>query len=166
MTLSQLPSLNPELDLVLERVIDVPVDLAWRCWTEPEHVKHWFTPRPWTVTKCEIDLRPGGIFRVVQRSPEGMEMDNLNCILEAAHHQRLVWTEALEPGFRPASKAFLDDVGHFTACISFEAMGDKTRYTARVMHATTAGRDKHDELGFSDGWGTALDQMIEYAKTM
>jgi uncharacterized protein YndB with AHSA1/START domain len=59
------------LDLVLERVVDVPPDLVWKAWTMPEHVKRWFTPAPWKTVACEIDLRPGGAFRTVMQSPEG-----------------------------------------------------------------------------------------------
>jgi uncharacterized protein YndB with AHSA1/START domain len=65
--------LDPRLDLLLQRVVDVPPELVWAAWTKPEHVKKWFTPAPWTTVDCEIDLRPGGIFRTVMRSPEGQE---------------------------------------------------------------------------------------------
>ena len=67
---------DPKFDLVLDREIDVPVDLVWKAWTTPEHVKHWFVPRPWTITSCEIDLRRGGAFSTVIRSPEGDEFPN------------------------------------------------------------------------------------------
>jgi hypothetical protein len=49
---------DPRLDLVMEREVDVPVSLVWKVWTTPEHLKQWFCPRPWSVTHCEIDLRP------------------------------------------------------------------------------------------------------------
>ena len=64
---------DSKLDLVLERVVDVPRELVWAAWTKPEHIMKWFTPAPWTTVDCEIDLRPGGIFRTVMRSPEGQE---------------------------------------------------------------------------------------------
>ena len=47
---------DPELDLVLERVVDVPKDLVWKAWTVPEHVKQWFTPAPWKTV--EVRDRP------------------------------------------------------------------------------------------------------------
>ena len=53
---------DPKLDLVLEREIDVPVDLVWKAWTTPSHLRQWFCPKPWTVSDCTIDLRPGGAF--------------------------------------------------------------------------------------------------------
>ncbi len=54
---------NPELDLMLERVVDVSPELMWATWTTPELLKPWFCPLPWKTVECEIDLRPGGIFR-------------------------------------------------------------------------------------------------------
>ena len=53
---------NPKLDLVLERVVDVPRELVWRAWTEPELMKQWFTPAPWQTVDCEVDLRPAEFF--------------------------------------------------------------------------------------------------------
>ena len=45
--------IDPKLDLVLEREIDVPVELVWKAWTTPEHLREWFVPKPWTITECE-----------------------------------------------------------------------------------------------------------------
>src|SRR5262245_39034659 len=64
---------DDNLDLVLTRTIDVPREVVWKLWTEPEHVKKWFAPKPWTTVDFEIDLRPGGKFRSVMRSPEGKD---------------------------------------------------------------------------------------------
>jgi uncharacterized protein YndB with AHSA1/START domain len=79
MTPSRLPKPEPKLDLVLERVIDVPQELVWAAWTEPEHLSKWFSPAPWTVSDCEIDLCPGGIFRTTMRSPEGQAFPHVGC---------------------------------------------------------------------------------------
>ena len=57
---AKLPQQRPGLDLILERVVDVPRELVWRAWTTPEHLMKWFTPVPWKTIACEIDLRPGG----------------------------------------------------------------------------------------------------------
>ena len=152
--------LDPKLDLVLERVVDVPPALVWEAWTKPEHLRHWFTPKPWTVAHCEVDLRPGGIFRTVMRGPDGEEHDAAGCYLEVVPQQRLIWTDALLPGYRPSANPF------FTAIVELEPSGKGTRYTATAIHRDEDGRKKHEEMGFHQGWGTVLDQLVEYAKAM
>src|SRR5690606_6305336 len=78
-----MPPLNPKLDLVLERVVDVSPRLVWRAWTEPEHLMKWFCPRPRQTVDCRIDLRPGGECFTQMRSPEGVDMDGgAGCYLE------------------------------------------------------------------------------------
>jgi uncharacterized protein YndB with AHSA1/START domain len=158
------PHCDPRLDLLLERVVDVPPELVWAAWTVPEHVKKWFTPSPWKTVDCEIDLRPGGIFRTVMRSPEGQEINNAGCLLEIVPNRKLVWTVALQPGYRPGNPTF--DVPIFTAMILMESYGKGTKYTALAMHKDEDSRNAHDRMGFRDGWGKALDQLVAYTNTM
>ena len=160
MTQYQADSFDPRLDLVLERVIEVPPSLVWRAWTEPEHIKQWFTPKPWKTVECEIDLRPGGIFRTVMQSPEGENHDNVGCCLEVVPNKKLVFTECLGPGFRPR------DGGLMTAIVLIEPSGSGTRYVACALHKDEADRKKHEDMGFHQGWGAALDQLVAFAKTL
>ena len=158
---------DPQLDLVLERVVDVPPNLVWAAWTRPEYVKKWFTPAPWQTVDCEIDLRPGGIFRTVMRSPEGQEFPMVGCYLEVVENEKLVWTAALKPGYRPQNVASMT-VGAplFTAVILLEPQGGGTKYTAIAIHGDEDGAKAHAAMGFNDGWGKALDQLVALAKTM
>lgn len=156
------------MDLLLERIVDVPRELVWRAWTTPEHIKKWFTPVPWKTVDCEIDLRPGGIFRTVMRSPEGQTYPNIGCYLEIVENERLIWTNALAPEYRPneSPAACPGDPFYFTAVISLEPHGNGTKYSALVMHADAASCKRHEDMGFRDGWGAALDQLITLTKTM
>lgn len=160
-TLTHIP--DPTLDLVLERIVEVPPHLVWAAWTAPEYLKKWFTPAPWQTVDCEIDLRPGGIFRTVMRSPEGTEFANAGCWLEVVDNRKLVWTGALGPGYRPQSQAgpFL-----FTAVILLEPHGAGTKYTAIAIHGDEESAKKHAGMGFHEGWGKALDQLVALAKGM
>ncbi|MGB8858230.1 MAG: SRPBCC family protein [Ilumatobacteraceae bacterium] len=157
------PAADSQRDLVLERTVDVPPELVWAAWTQPEHITKWFTPAPWTTPEAEVDLRPGGIFRTVMRSPEGDVVHNSGCYLEVVEHHRLVWTAALGPGYRPND--FSAGGFPFTAVLTFEPAGEGTKYTARVLHATVEANTAHAEMGFVDGWGAALDQLVAYMKS-
>lgn len=161
MTPTDLPvRMDPARDLLLDRIVDVKPHLVWRAWTNPEDLKKWFCPRPWQAIECEIDLRPGGIFRTSMQGPNGERFDHpAGCYLEVVENRRLVWTGALGPGFRPQDGEFA-----FTAYILMEPEGGGTRFRALVLHKTPADRDRHDAMGFAQGWGTALDQLVELAK--
>lgn len=157
MTDTVTPVPDPELDLLLERVVPVSPELVWKAWTTPELMTQWFTPAPWTTPVVELDLVPGGKFRTVMESPEGERSDNTGCILEVVPNERLVWTGAMDPGFRP--KGELPEIV-FTAVISMAPEGDGTRYSALVMHPDPAAAKAHDEMGFQEGWGAVLDQLV------
>jgi uncharacterized protein YndB with AHSA1/START domain len=163
MTRANILKPDPKLDLVLERVVDVPRELVWRAWTVPEHLMPWFTPVPWKTTDCEIDLRPGGIFRFVMHGPEGEVHTNVGTYLEVIPNERLVWTSTMGPGFRPQPQTTLgpDDPFHFTAVISLEPSGKGTKYTAMAIHGDESAARKHEAMGFHDGWGKALEQLVE-----
>lgn len=155
---------NAKLDLSFTRIIKVPRALVWRAWTEPDLLKPWFCPMPWKTIDCEIDLRPGGLFHTTMQSPEGLEFPNAGCYLELVPQEKLVWTNALLPGYRPSQPAATcgsADVDFlFTAMVELADVAEGTRYTATVMHADEAGCQKHAAMGFEAGWGAALDQLV------
>lgn len=155
---------NSKLDLTFERMVDVPKELVWRAWTEPALLKQWFCPLPWKTIDAEIDLRPGGIFRTTMQSPEGKDFPNSGCYLEVIPNEKLVWTNALLPGFRPSASSPTCGDGQvdfkFTATIELADHPAGTRYTATVIHADEAGCKQHAAMGFEHGWGIALDQLV------
>ena len=152
-------------DLLLERVVDVSPEEVWAAWTQPEHMKKWFTPAPWTTIDAEVDLRPGGIFRTTMRSPDGQEFPNAGCILEVVPNRKFAWTGALKPGYRPLSREEAEQVPFlFSAVITMEPHGSGTKYTALAIHADAEGSAKHSTMGFHQGWGTALDQLVGHMK--
>jgi uncharacterized protein YndB with AHSA1/START domain len=140
-----------------EVVQPVPPNLVWRAWTTPEYVKQWFTPAPWQTVDCEINLRPGGIFRTVMRSPNGQESRNTGCYLEVIENHKLVWTTALGSGYRPP---YASSVPLFTVMILLQPHGTGTKYTAIAIHGDEKEAEKHAKMGFHDGWGKALDQLV------
>ena len=96
------------------------------------------------------------------RSPEGEEFDGTGCILEVILNERLVWSEALGPGYRPQASDM-----PFTAIIELEPTpSGGTRYRAIAIHQDPAGRKQHEEMGFVEGWGQCLDQLVALVKTL
>ena len=159
-----IPEINPKLDLEFERIIDVPPEMVWRAWTEPELLMPWFCPKPWSVSACEIDLRPGGLFSTTMRSPEGEAHPNAGCYLEVVPNRRLVWTNAVGPGFRPLPAG--EGMFAFTGFVLLEPHGKGTRYRAVVVHGNEEDCAKHAAMGFEAGWGKALDQLVEHMRPM
>ena len=151
-------------ELVLVRDVDVSPQLIWRAWTEPALLKQWFTPAPWKTVECKIDLRPGGAFRTVMQSPEGEKFPHTGCYLEVLPTARLVWTTGLAPGYRPVAEK--SEVPPFTAVLMLAPSERGTRYVARAIHADEEARQKHESMGFHEGWGAALDQLVALAKTL
>ena len=152
---------DTQQDLVLDRILDAPSTSIWRCWTEPELLKQWFCPKPWFVSDVRMDLRPGGEFYTVMNGPEGERFENPGVLLEIAEGERLVFTDAFVPGWRPNGKPFM------VAEVRFEDAGNgQTRYTARAMHWNAEARKEHEEMGFHEGWGKAADQLEALARSL
>ena len=152
--------LNPKTDLSFTRIIDAPRALLWECWTTPEHIRHFFVPKPHQVKDCQIDLRVGGKFNTVFEV-EGNDMQNDGVYLEVVDGRKLVFTDAYTEGWKPAPDPFL------TAIVLFEdGENGSTKYTAIARHRTEAARKTHEDMGFFDGWGTVVDQLQEYAGTL
>lgn len=151
----QQPASPPLHELRLERLIDAPPALVWRAWTDPALLKEWFTPRPWTVSHAELDVRPGGSSLIVMRSPEGEEFPNRGVYLEVEPHRRLVFTDAYVRAWEPSAQPFM------TGLLTFTPEAGKTRYLAQVRHWSAADLARHEAMGFHDGWARATDQLQE-----
>jgi uncharacterized protein YndB with AHSA1/START domain len=151
-------TLDPELDLVLTRDINAPRELLFKCWTTPEHLMHWFVPKPHKVTACELDVRPGGKCNTTFEV-DGHLMENNGVYLEVIPNEKLVFTDTYTEGWKPSPEPFM------TAILTFEDIGNgRTRYTAVARHRTAEAAKTHAEMGFYDGWGTVVTQLEEYAQ--
>jgi len=156
-------AVNPKTDFVLERFIDAPKRLVWEALTRPEHLKEWYMPREWgAVSKCEMDLRPGGAFSIDITVGDGREVPNLGCFLDVVPMERLVWTSMLFPGYRPA---VFDDIP-ITAIITMESVGNGTRYLFTALHRDEADYQKDMESGWKEGTEIAADQLVAHVMSM
>jgi len=143
-------------ELVITRIIYAPRERLFKIWTT--QLPLWWGPHGMTTTVCEMDLRPGGAFRTVMRAPDGTEYPTKGVFLEVAEPERIVFTDAYEAGWELSPDIF------FTAITTFEPLpGGKTKYTARALHWTEANREKHEAMGFYQGWGESIDRLVVLA---
>ena len=98
------------------------------------------------------------MFKTVMHSQEGEDVPNVGCYLELVEHRKIIWTDALAPGYRPSGKSF------FTAILTFEDHAGGTKYTARALHKDDADRKTHADTGFQGGWSRYLDQLVAVMK--
>jgi uncharacterized protein YndB with AHSA1/START domain len=156
--------INPKTDIVFERLIDAPKHLVWEALTKPEHLKEWYMPKAWgAVAKCELDVRPGGMFSIdIATAGGGEPFPNLGCFLEVVPMERLSWTSMLFPGYRPA---VFDDIP-ITAIVSMESVGTGTRYVFTALHRDEAECATNKESGWQQGTEIALDQLVALVQSL
>ena len=156
-------TINPKLDVVLERFIDAPKHLVWDALVKPEHLKEWYMPKAWgVVANCELDVRPGGMFSIDIAAADGQVFPNLGCFLEVVPMERLSWTSMLFPGYRPA---VFDDIP-ITAIVTMETVGTGTRYVFTALHRNESDLEKNKASGWQQGTEIALDQFVAHVKAM
>lgn len=151
------PTAAADRDLAVSRLIDLPPEPLFRAWTDPLLLAQWWGPHGTTTSHCDIDLRPGGLFRTVMHLPDGTQHIYQGVYLEIVAPQRIVFTDAYGPGWVPAAHAFM------TAITTFEAQGSATLYTAQARHWTVADRETHAKMGFHKGWTESLDRLVAVA---
>lgn len=152
--------MTDDLDLEISRIIRAPRARVWNAWADPEKLAQWWIPRPIICRVSSLDLRPGGAFVTEMSENDDAFAPHLSaCFLDVVQEERIVYTNMLTGGWRPAAKGFV------TAVITFADHPEGTEYRARALHKTPADRQKHEELGFHDGWGTVAAQLAELVET-
>jgi uncharacterized protein YndB with AHSA1/START domain len=124
-------------DLVVKRIIDAPLEMVWKAWTEPEHVMRWWGPKYYTSPSCKIDLREGGKYVFCMRAPQdqgGQDSYTAGTYTKIIPMERLEFTQGLadEDG-NPIDPAQLgmppDFPKEIRTVVAFKAKGDMTELT-------------------------------------
>lgn len=148
-------------ELTLDRLLDAPPHILFSLWTDPARMGEWFCPRPWKVTRAEMDVRPGGSSHITMEGPDGTVTENPGQFLEVIPNRKIVFTDAFTGDWTPK-----DGAPFMVATVTFEPEGNKTRYRAVVRHWSAQARDRHAQMGFAEGWGIVADQLEALAKTI
>jgi uncharacterized protein YndB with AHSA1/START domain len=151
-----------EQEFVVERQFHAPRSLMFHVFTQPEHLKHWWAPQPYTIPVCTIDLRPGGIWHYCMRGPSGQE-----------HWARSVYREIVPPEKLVYTSTFADENAnpapgmpeHLTTVI-FAEEAEQTRVTARVQFTSAAALSIAVEGGMVQGMSMIWEYLVEYVQEL
>lgn len=146
-------------EIVVERVFDAPRELVWEAWTNPKHVAQWWGPHGFTTTIEKMDFRVGGEWRHVMHGPDGTDYPNSSVFREIVAHERIVFAHGGRQEGGPGVS--------FTATWTFEALGNRTRLTMRLLFDTPAGREiAAREFGAIEGGRQTLERLAEVLARM
>jgi uncharacterized protein YndB with AHSA1/START domain len=145
-------------EITLTRTFNAPRELVWTAWTDPKHVAQWWGPSGFTSTIQEMDIRPGGVWRLIMHGPDGTDYPNHVAYIEVVKPERLVYTHG---------SGEVDDPGQFHVTVTFDEQGAKTQVTMRSVFASAAERDKVvKEYGAIEGGNQTLARLAEYLERM
>ena len=130
-------------ELRITRVFDAPKQLVFEAWTKAEHLSRWFTPAPLTTHGCQLDFRPGGVFRLTMRTPDGIEFPMDARFTEIVPDERIAFAATVH-----------GDLKILTTVTFAETDGKTTLAVHQVYsHESDATR------GANAGWTLTLDQL-------
>ena len=81
-----------ETTLHITRIIPAPVEKVWDAWTRPELLAKWSAPEGVEHIAYDVDLRVGGAYTLVMRTPEGGTHTAVGTYREIDAPHRLVYT--------------------------------------------------------------------------
>ena len=140
-----------ERELVMTRMFNAPRRLVFKAWTESERAAYWWGPRDFTTISCKMDVRPGGAWRRVMRSPQGTLLVKSGVYREISEPERLVFTYCDETDDGDPGPQTL-------VTVTLTEQGGQTKLVLRQTgFASTSARDSHE-----DGWTGCMERCAEF----
>jgi uncharacterized protein YndB with AHSA1/START domain len=141
-----------DLEIVMSRTFKAPRELVYQACTQPRHLAEWWGPRGYTLPVCEMDVRPGGTYRFVQRGTDGADHPFSGVFREVVPPERLVMTQIYEP--------FPDH--ELLVTIELEDLGDnRTRLNEHMLFDSVQSRDGMIAAGMEYGARDSMDRLAE-----
>ena len=145
--------------VIVTRMFNAPRALVWDAITDPRHVAHWYGGPGFTNPVCEMDLRPGGIWRHVMQAPNGAQFSINSVFLEVVKPERLVWKTIKDENRKPAPPTAVSTV-------TLEEHGNQTKWTLVARFDSIAERDISAGMGFGKMISMGADRIAEYLEVM
>lgn len=149
-------TLPSDREIVMTRDFDAPRELVFKAYTDPKSIPQWWGPRGYTTTVDKMDVRPGGVWRFVQRNQDGNEFAFNGVYREIVPPERLVYTFEFE-GMR----------GHvMLETVTFEEHDGKTKLTDKALFDNVEDRDGMLKSGMEQGAAETMDRFAELLKEL
>jgi uncharacterized protein YndB with AHSA1/START domain len=146
---------SADREIVFSRVFDAPRRMVWDAWTDPKQLVLWWGPKGFTTTVQEMDLRVGGVWKLVMHGPDGTDYPNKSIFTEVVPYERL--KHRLSGGKRGGPAV------QFEMTATFEDEGSKTRLTMRLVFVSAEARDENvREYGSIEGGRQTLERLAEH----
>jgi len=159
-----------QYDFVISRIFNAPKELVFYAWTDPKQIVHWWGPRIITNTITEMDVKPGGSYRIVMHSPDGVEYpikgvfrevnkpDSLTMTMDCSEHPAH-WHDLVKPG---RQKDDLNPAGEMFETVTFEDLNGKTKLTVRIHFKSSEILETLQKMGMKEGWSMSFDRLAEH----
>jgi len=141
-----------EGELIVTRILDATPEIVYKAWTDPQQMARWWGPHHFTNPVCELDVRPGGAWRIVMRAPDGVKYECSGIYREVVAPQRLVLTNN---AFDSEGKSLLEGV----TSVTFVAQGTKTILTVETRMVGKVSYAAQMLAGMEAGWNQSLDRL-------
>jgi uncharacterized protein YndB with AHSA1/START domain len=143
-------------EIIITRVFDAPRELVFKAYTDPKLLPLWFGPREYTTIVDKMEARPGGLWRFVQRNPNGDEF-----AFHGVHH------DIVAPGRIVATFEYEGVPGHvLLQTLTLEPQGQKTRLVEQLLFQSVADRDGMVASGMQRGSDDSMDRMAEILENL
>ena len=154
-------------EFILTRIINAPRALVWKAWTDPKHMAQWWGPHSVTNPVCQMDVRPGGAWRIIMRLPDGVDYPITGVYLEIVKPERLIrtmdcsehpeaWHDLVKPDRQKGER---NPAGEMLQTVTFEDQGGRTKLTIRTRFNSVAIRDAMVKMGMTEGWTQSLERL-------
>lgn len=165
-TMSSAP--HPDEAFVITRVVDAPRSRVWKAWTDAKELKKWWGPKGFEVVSTKVDLKPGGIFHYLLRSPNGQEMWGKFVYREIVPEERLVFISSFSDENVGETRHPLapDWPLRMLSTVTFTEKAGKTTITVRWLpfEATQKERDTFEagRDSMKAGWTGTFERLDAY----
>lgn len=131
-------------ELRMTRLLNAPIELVWKVWTDPDHIKNWWGPNGFKNTISKMDLKKGGEWKLTMHGPDGTDYRNESTFIEVIKHKKIAYQHDTSP--------------KFIATIEFEERGDKTFLSWHMLFETA---EQYHQVVKTFGAEEGLKQNIE-----